>query len=104
MSPSVFKGMIAEDIGVAVGTSMSVIVPRGSAYPCKFTREFVNADNKPIILLAIYQGNSAQVAHNKLIGELDIHMPIEFPKGSALVKVTFDFNDKGEFNLFYGVE
>ena len=51
LSPTVSKGMIEEDIGIAVGTSMSVIVPRGSAFPCKFMRKFANADNKPIVLL-----------------------------------------------------
>ena len=44
------------------------------------------------------------MSQNKLIGELEVHMPIEFPTGTAIVKVTFDFNEKGEFNLFYEVE
>uniref|UniRef100_A0AC34PYA3 Heat shock protein 70 n=1 Tax=Panagrolaimus sp. JU765 TaxID=591449 RepID=A0AC34PYA3_9BILA len=73
------------------GGVMTPIIERNSILPTKITQEFTTcADNQPAVLIQIYEGESAIVADNNLLGKLVLQNISPAPRGKPRVKVTFD--------------
>lgn len=94
------KKSIEQDIGIGMpdGT-MSIVIPRGSSFPCTITKEYSNSyDNQTLFAVPIYQGNNKIANQNTLIREHIIDMN-PCPRGTAIISVTFTYNLYGDFDV-----
>ncbi|KAJ4801132.1 Heat shock 70 kDa protein [Rhynchospora pubera] len=79
-----------------VDEGMSVVVPRNTPIPTKLKRGFeTNIDNQTSVRIAVYEGESAEIKYNNLLGEFEIDGIDPAPKGVTKLDVWFDIDADG---------
>ena len=52
---------------------MSVVIPKGTKYPCAITKKYTNGfDNQTELKFDVYEGDSEKCIDNKIIRELSV--------------------------------
>ena len=96
--------VIAEDVGIELGDgTMSVIIPKGTPYPCSQLKAYTNQSaEQDVFSITVFQGNNKMARQNKKLREYDIKME-PCPKGDARIKITFSYDEQGNFDLSHSV-
>jgi molecular chaperone DnaK len=82
------------DLGIKVGDSQfAVVLPRNSMLPVRARRLFATtADNQKFVSIELYQGDSADVAKNRKLGQVVLDDLPPGPAGSARVELVITVN------------
>lgn len=67
---------VSENMGIKMQNGeMSVVIPRGTKFPCHVTKEYTNSDdNQTLFEVEIYKGNSNIAANNELLRRHVVNM------------------------------
>jgi molecular chaperone DnaK len=83
-----------------VGGFVEAIIPRNSPVPVERSRLFATtADNQSTVVIRVCQGESRKVAENVILAELQLEDLPPAPRGSVVVKVTFEIDPDGIFSV-----
>jgi molecular chaperone DnaK len=82
------------DLGIRVGDSQfAVVLPRNSMLPVRARRLFATtAENQKFVSIELYQGDSADVAKNRKLGQVVLDDLPPGPAGSARVELVITVN------------
>jgi molecular chaperone DnaK len=82
------------DLGIKVGDSQfAVVLPRNSMLPVRARRLFATtSDNQKFVSIELYQGDSADVARNRKLGQVVLDDLPPGPAGSARVELVITVN------------
>ncbi|XP_052135713.1 heat shock cognate 70 kDa protein-like [Oryza glaberrima] len=80
---------------------MSVVIPRNTAIPTKKVAEGFTTryDNQISVTCKVYEGESASIKDNNLLGEFDLCGILQAPRGVPRLDVTFDIDANGVLNV-----
>uniref|UniRef100_A0A0E0R543 Uncharacterized protein n=1 Tax=Oryza rufipogon TaxID=4529 RepID=A0A0E0R543_ORYRU len=92
-------GIEAEDDSMSC--IMSVVIPRNTAIPTKKVAEGFTTryDNQISVTCKVYEGESASIKDNNLLGEFDLCGILQAPRGVPCLDVTFDIDANGVLNV-----
>uniref|UniRef100_A0A0D3HJ30 Uncharacterized protein n=1 Tax=Oryza barthii TaxID=65489 RepID=A0A0D3HJ30_9ORYZ len=92
-------GIEAEDDSMSC--IMSVVIPRNTAIPTKKVAEGFTTryDNQISVTCKVYEGESASIKDNNLLGEFDLCGILQAPRGVPRLDVTFDIDANGVLNV-----
>jgi len=72
---------------------MSVIIPKGTPYPCDKVKTYTNQSaEQDVFSITVFQGNMPMARQNKKLQEYDVKME-PCPKGDARIKITFSYDE-----------
>jgi molecular chaperone DnaK len=82
------------DLGIKVGDSQfAVVVPRNSMLPVRARRLFATtADHQKFVTIELYQGDSAEIANNRKLGQIVLDDLPPGPAGSTRVELVITVN------------
>ncbi|KAF9647244.1 heat shock cognate 70 [Thelephora ganbajun] len=79
---------------------MTPLITRNTTIPTKKSEIFsTHADNQPIALIHVYEGDRAHAKDNNLIGKLELSGIPPAPHGVPQIEVTFDIDANGILNV-----
>ncbi|KAJ4760307.1 Heat shock 70 kDa protein [Rhynchospora pubera] len=78
------------------GEKMSVVVPRNTPIPTRKGSDFETVnDNQTSAKIAIFEGESAEIKYNNLLGEFKLIGIDPAPKGVSKIDIVFEIDDNG---------
>ena len=82
------------DLGIKVGDSQfAVVLPRNSMLPVRARRVFkTTEDNQKFVTIELYQGDSAEVANNRKLGQIVLDDLPPGPAGATRVELVMTAN------------
>ena len=82
------------DLGIKVGDSQfAVVLPRNSILPVRARRVFkTTEDNQKFVTIELYQGDSAEVANNRKLGQIVLDDLPPGPAGATRVELVMTAN------------
>jgi molecular chaperone DnaK (HSP70) len=88
--------VVPMSLGIKVcGGFMSIIIPRNSKVPNKYTKQYETSDYQTSFDVDIYEGEEEMAQDNRLLGRIILSGIPSAPKGEQLINVTFEINDEG---------
>ncbi len=79
-----------------LGAMMTPLIERNTTIPTHRTQVFSTvADNQTSVSIQVYQGERAEVQHNKLLGSFELTNLPPAPRGATRINVSFDIDANG---------
>ncbi|CAL4913808.1 unnamed protein product [Urochloa decumbens] len=88
------------ELGTRTHDVMSMVIPRNTSIPTKMTKGCSTLDdNQEFVRISVYEGESAWIKENNLLGEFLLSGIPPAPSGVPCIDVTFDIDANGVLNV-----
>ena len=74
---------------------MSIIIPKNTQLPCKFSRMYCNPENEKDVSFIVYQGENKNVLENYFLDSFTFNGLREAPAGEIQFDVKMELDENG---------